>query len=213
MEVAREETWSIFNCCEWHQLTFFSFFFLLYVSAKEWKSWICRTFRAGRDPQGSLSPTPGSTQATQNSDTTSGRCPNAPWTPAGQGCAHCPGSYSMPTTLWDRAFSLYSTWDVHGLACCRSYVSSVWMCHGCLVVSGYISCSSHLSSSSQCYCAFRPSWKTQLSRTSVSHQRSAKGLHWLCIQELALPPRVVCPLGPLTCKGTLSAPKSPSVVL
>lgn len=32
-------------------------------------------------------------------------CPNAPWAPAAQSRAHCPGSCSMPTALWGIAFS------------------------------------------------------------------------------------------------------------
>lgn len=114
MEIARKETRSIFNCCD-------TSFLFLDVSVKERKLWICRIFRVGREPQGSPSSTPGSIQATHNSDPTLEMCPNAPWTPADRGCAHCP--CSMPTTHCARAFSFYSTWNVHGLACCPSYVS------------------------------------------------------------------------------------------
>ena len=46
---------------------------------------------AGRDPEGPWDPTPGSTQHHTNPNRVWEWCPNAPWAPAAQGRARCPG--------------------------------------------------------------------------------------------------------------------------
>lgn len=102
---------------------------------------------------------------------------------------------------------MYMAWHVVLPMC------PVRMCHRCLVVSGCISCSSHLSSSSRCYCAFWPSWRLSFQGPLFPTKDLLKGCHWFCVHKLVLSPKVVCPLGFLTCEGTLSAPKPPSVML